>query len=91
MVTYRIRSAVRDVGKALGLSLDRIDALAKLVESYSSESDLAGKMRDAGIDPESDIGQQMIYLVNDLLGFPCLLYTSPSPRDQRGSRMPSSA
>ena len=25
-----------------------------------------------------------------LLGY-CLLYTSPSPRDQRGSRMPSSA
>ena len=24
-------------------------------------------------------------------GQPCLLYTSPSPRDQRGSRMPSSA
>ena len=24
-------------------------------------------------------------------GFTCLLYTSPSPRDQRGSRMPSSA
>ena len=24
-------------------------------------------------------------------GIPCLLYTSPSPRDQRGSRMPSSA
>ena len=23
--------------------------------------------------------------------WPCLLYTSPSPRDQRGSRMPSSA
>ena len=25
------------------------------------------------------------------LHFGCLLYTSPSPRDQRGSRMPSSA
>ena len=25
------------------------------------------------------------------LKMPCLLYTSPSPRDQRGSRMPSSA
>ena len=70
VVTYRIRSAVRDVGKALGLSLDRIDALAKLVEGYSTEPDLAGKMRDAGIDPDSDIGQQLIYLVNDLLGFP---------------------
>ena len=27
----------------------------------------------------------------DAAGLPCLLYTSPSPRDQRGSRMPSSA
>ena len=26
-----------------------------------------------------------------LIPRPCLLYTSPSPRDQRGSRMPSSA
>ena len=26
-----------------------------------------------------------------LLAMHCLLYTSPSPRDQRGSRMPSSA
>ena len=25
------------------------------------------------------------------MGYVCLLYTSPSPRDQRGSRMPSSA
>ena len=29
-------------------------------------------------------------LVFGLFGY-CLLYTSPSPRDQRGSRMPSSA
>ena len=31
--------------------------------------------------------------VNNLIGFPyiCLLYTSPSPRDKRQSRMPSSA
>ena len=28
--------------------------------------------------------------INELLNY-CLLYTSPSPRDQRGSRMPSSA
>ena len=27
----------------------------------------------------------------EVLGINCLLYTSPSPRDQRGSRMPSSA
>ena len=30
-------------------------------------------------------------LGSSALNIPCLLYTSPSPRDQRGSRMPSSA
>eukprot|EP00829_Urostomides_striatus_P000154 TRINITY_DN10106_c0_g1_i1.p3 TRINITY_DN10106_c0_g1~~TRINITY_DN10106_c0_g1_i1.p3 ORF type:complete len:104 (+),score=51.50 TRINITY_DN10106_c0_g1_i1:30-314(+) len=30
-------------------------------------------------------------VLNALRGCPCLLYTSPSPRDQRGTRMPSSA
>ena len=37
------------------------------------------KLIDAALD-----GSSMITI-------PCLLYTSPSPRDQRGSRMPSSA
>ena len=35
-----------------------------------------------------------VELVDDVFGLEpraCLLYTSPSPRDQRGSRMPSSA
>ena len=72
VITYRTRSAVRDVGKALGLSLDRVDALAKHVEGYSptSETDLTGKMRDVGIDPESQTGLRLHHLVNELLGFP---------------------
>jgi len=35
------------------------------------------------------LGERLHHLPNQLSG--CLLYTSPSPRDQRGSRMPSSA
>ncbi|MDG1875591.1 MAG: error-prone DNA polymerase [Mariniblastus sp.] len=70
VISYRIRSAVRDVGKALGLSLDRVDALAKQVEGNSSESDLSGKMQAVGIDPESEVGVQMNHLVGELLGFP---------------------
>ena len=39
---------------------------------------------------DQDYGKQRYYKeANRLYG--CLLYTSPSPRDQRGSRMPSSA
>ena len=36
-----------------------------------------------------DAGQKI--LIEECLYGTCLLYTSPSPRDQRGSRMPSSA
>jgi|SRR5579872_3041877 len=36
VITYRARSAVRDIGKALGLSLDQVDALAKSLDAYSA-------------------------------------------------------
>ena len=39
----------------------------------------------------ADPGMQYDTTINDWHTSPCLLYTSPSPRDQRGSRMPSSA
>ena len=38
-------------------------------------------MADSGVSAENTV----------MVGDTCLLYTSPSPRDQRGSRMPSSA
>lgn len=70
VITYRSRSAVRDAGKALGLSLDRVDTLAKQVEGYVHEPRLAEHCRTVGIDPESDVGQRLIYVVNELIGFP---------------------
>ena len=38
-----------------------------------------------------DFGGEEYEGCNEYLVQTCLLYTSPSPRDQRGSRMPSSA
>ena len=46
--------------------------------------------RSAEIMPEQVDALGMTILTPEELGV-CLLYTSPSPRDQRGSRMPSSA
>ena len=40
------------------------------------------------IDDQDD---ELVTMVTDRIYGVCLLYTSPSPRDQRGSRMPSSA
>lgn len=70
VTTYRSRSAIRDAGKALGLSLDRVDALAKQVEGYHQEPRLAEHCQVVGIDPKSDAGQRLVYVVNELIGFP---------------------
>ena len=71
VITYRLRSAVRDVGKALGLSLDIVDALAKNVESHSHAADgLEHVCAEAGIDARSALGQRLVYLVEQLVGFP---------------------
>ncbi len=70
VITYCSRSAVRDVGKALGLSLDRVDSLAKQVEGYRREPKLAERMRDVGIDPASDLGRRLLYCTSQIIGFP---------------------
>ncbi|MBS0202448.1 MAG: error-prone DNA polymerase [Planctomycetes bacterium] len=71
VITYRPKSAVRDVGKALGLSLDRVDTLAKSVEHSRHEGDvLASRFLEVGFDPTSRLGRQLVLLVEQLLGFP---------------------
>jgi error-prone DNA polymerase len=70
LITYRPRSAIRDVGKALGLSLDRVDALAKAIGHHSSGEEIAPRISEAGLNPSSRLGRQLIYLVREILGFP---------------------
>lgn len=70
VITYRPRSAVRDVGKALGLSPDRIDRLAKMLDQWGSGADLVDRLAEGGLDPKSRLGRQFLVLVGELLGFP---------------------
>ncbi len=70
VITYRPRSAVRDVGKALGLSLDRVDELAKSLEGHHVGDAFDDRCREAGIDPESFLGSRFVGLVGELVGFP---------------------
>jgi error-prone DNA polymerase len=70
VITYRPKSAVRDVGRALGLSLDRVDELSKAVGRLGNLDMLASRFRDAGVDPTSPIGKLLLLLVKEILGFP---------------------
>ena len=73
---------------------DAIDANGDPISNSDGSALVAEDFSDSGVDPGSsnpsdpaDQGTQ-----DDPTPFdPCLLYTSPSPRDKRQSRMPSSA
>lgn len=71
VITYRLKSAVRDIGKALGLSADCVDSLARTAEHSSDEPEvLASRFREVGFDPGSRLGRQLTVLIRQLLGFP---------------------
>ncbi len=70
LITYRPRSAVRDVGKALGLSPDLVDLLAKSLAWWDNKAALDERCRAAGVDPEAPLMRQFLVLVRRLLGFP---------------------
>ncbi|MEO1991128.1 MAG: error-prone DNA polymerase, partial [Pirellulales bacterium] len=70
IISYRLRSAVRDLAKALGISLDRIDAVSSTIDVGDSVDDLPARLSEAGVDPVSDVGVRLVSLVNQLVGFP---------------------
>ena len=49
------------------------------------------QIKELARDSEVDVSQQLLQLETLAARRSCLLYTSPSPRDISGSRMPSSA
>src|SRR5213594_3379633 len=73
VITYRTRSAVREAGKALGLSLEQVDRLAKLLRAHgwSDEHDeLAAQLQNGGVDPESPRIPLLVDLVRQMQGLP---------------------
>ena len=69
VITYRPRSAVRDVGKALGLSLDRVDAITKTLDRHGADA-VEHRAQQTGFDTQSQVGRQLVALVGELVGFP---------------------
>ena len=70
LITYRRRSAVRDVGKALGLGPAQLDRLAKSLAWWDHPGVLRERLNESGFDPDSRETRQLIELVRELVGFP---------------------
>src|SRR5437879_8958615 len=73
VISYRTRSAVREAGKALGLSLAQVDRLAKLLRAHGytdAHDELAAQLRAGGVDPDAPRIQLLVRIVRQMLGLP---------------------
>jgi error-prone DNA polymerase len=70
VICYRPKSAVRDVGRALGLDPPQVERLAGAMQWWDGHELDAGRVRDAGFDPGNPLVARVLALTRELIGFP---------------------
>ncbi|MBN9536635.1 MAG: PHP domain-containing protein, partial [Alphaproteobacteria bacterium] len=70
VIAYRSRSAIREVGKVLGLSPDTVGVMADTVWGMGSSGVKVDHVRDAGLDPTDPRLMLALELSSALCGFP---------------------
>jgi error-prone DNA polymerase len=70
VICYRTRSAIRDVGKALGVDAADIDRLTRLHTWWDQADDLPAKLAEAGLTLDPRRARLLARLVPELVGFP---------------------
>ncbi|GAB2587273.1 error-prone DNA polymerase [Dyella jejuensis] len=70
VISYRSKSAVRDVAKALGLPADQIDKLSRIFAWRNGGETLHARLREQGFDPDTHVMRMLIGLTVALLDMP---------------------
>jgi error-prone DNA polymerase len=73
VITYRTRSAVREVGKTLGFADEQVDRLSKLLSRFEFRDDLdelAVQLKTGGVDPAAPRVQMLVDLVGQIQSLP---------------------
>ncbi|MEM6640858.1 MAG: error-prone DNA polymerase, partial [Pseudomonadota bacterium] len=70
LITYRPRSAMRDVGKALGFDALQVDRLARAMQWWDGRAIHEERIVEAGFDPANPVIHRLLTLVRALQGFP---------------------
>jgi len=70
VITYRRKSAVRDVGKALGLPLNFIEELNRSMAWWDKLDTLSQHMQDRKLVFDSNLSVQFFHLVKEIIGTP---------------------
>ncbi len=67
---YRTKSALRDCGKALGLSLDQVDRLSGVIAWWDGAGIKPERLLEAGFDPLNARLRKVLLMAHTLRGFP---------------------
>jgi error-prone DNA polymerase len=70
LICYRSKSALRDSGKALGLSLDQVDRLTSVIAWWDGRTIKPERLLEAGFDPANTRIQKVLKMAQQLMGFP---------------------
>ena len=70
VISYRPRSAIRDIGRALGLADLQVERMARSMQWWDGRQIKEARVREAGLDPSSPVIRRLLLLVDQLLGFP---------------------
>jgi len=70
VICYRPKSALKDVGRALGLDPQRMNRLTASLAWWDDPEVWPERLRQCGFDPESATVRQLLVLTGELIGFP---------------------
>ena len=70
VISYRGRSSVRDVGKALGFSQDDVNKMSKIMDYYSRGEEIPQRLQDARLNRSDRRVQLLTELCEQIQGFP---------------------
>ncbi|MEO9061415.1 MAG: error-prone DNA polymerase [Nitrosospira sp.] len=70
VITYRTRSAIQDIGKALGLDVERIKRLSSSLAWWDKASEIRNRLAENGFDADSPVIRKLIQLIPVLYWFP---------------------
>lgn len=70
VITYRARSAMREVGKALGFDIALLDHLSKNIAWWERTHELKNRFAEYGFDISDQMLQHFYQLIQTIIGFP---------------------
>jgi error-prone DNA polymerase len=76
-ISYRGRSAIRDVARALGLPMDQVNELGAAMDHWGGNIPLPETLRERGFDPDTPLMRRLLALTAELIDFPRHLSQHP--------------